>query len=389
MKHPVFINYISLLFVVILGCGKQITSSGQGNGGAEIQVPGKEISFNKVVFPDPITINKRESDTRIMDSLIRYVHYTPKDEIIHVSIYLFSYAPLVDEIIAAHHRGVNIQLIVDNGRTDSEVENKETVLRLMGSLRAPSRLISFKSDASGNAINHDKYALFSRINLPEGFVRNVVFNTSHNFILDGTKKIQDAIIISNEKLYQAFLDNWNDIASRAKSGMKNFTYKEVDLDSIKAYFFPRRLGGNWDGKDTFLEIFDKISDYKNANIRVAMSDWSRVEVAQRLTELQQLGAKVEVIGKDKSDAAVLTELNNLKNAGGYVKIIKMSEKNTHSKITIINGTWEGRKQQVVFCGSHNYTYNALKNNNEVMLMLKSSKIVRDYNDYFDQLKSVL
>lgn len=383
--------FLPLLIFFFVACGKDTVSTG-GGGGRDTTVlpkPKNEIQLSQSILLDPVKINNKQSDNKIMDSIIHYLKYTPKGAEVHVSVFLFSYDPLIKAMKEAYARGVNIHLTIDDGREESIKENKETLLQLMATFKSPSRVVTVISDASATSINHNKYVLFSEIHLPNGIVKNVVFSTSHNFILAGTKKIQDAIVLSNKKLYDAFLDNWKQIASRAKSGMKNFTYREVDIDSIRAYFFPRRKNGAWDGRDTHLEIFDKISDYSTANIRVVMSDWSRVEVAEKLTELQKKGVKVEVIAKDKSGQDVLDELERLRVAGGYVKVIKMSEKNNHSKITLVKGTWEGKKQNLLFTGSHNYTYNALKNNNEVLLMLKNARLFNDYDVYFDELKRVL
>lgn len=384
--------FFPLLFFFFISCGKATVSTGGGSNGRDTTIipkPKNEIQLSQAILLDPATINRKQSDTKIMDSLVRYMNYSSKGSQVYINIFLFSYDLLIKAIKEAYNRGVNINVVIDNGREESEKENKETILELLSTLKSPSRLVTVKSDASATAIDHNKYALFSEIDLPNGIAKNVVFSSSHNFILGGTKKIQDAVVLTNKALYEAFVDNWNSIASRAKSGMKNFTYKVADLDSIKAYFFPRRMNGNWDGADTYLEIFDKISDYSTANIRVVMSDWSRLEVAEKLTELQKKGVTVEVIAKDKAAANVLEELDRLKAAGGYVKVIKMAEKNNHSKITLIKGMWDGKQQSLVFTGSHNYTYNALKNNNEVLLMLKNPKIFNTYFTYFDELKRIL
>lgn len=354
-------------------------------------IPENEIQLNQVIFLDPHVINKRESDTRIMDSLIHYLDCTPRGAEVHISIYMFNYQPLVIALEKAYNRGVKVQMVIDNGRErSSKIVNKETIARFQALIKSPSHFLTVQSDTYPSAINHCKYVLFSEIDLPQGKAMYVVFSTSHNFTLIGTKKIQDAVVFTHKTLYDAYKYNWNEIASRSQSGMKNFTYREVDLDNICAYFFPRRQNGVWDNSDTYLDIFDKISDYSSANVRVVMSSWSRVEVAQKLTDLHKKGVKVEVIAKDQdASGPVLEELQRLKNAGAYVKVIKMSEKDTHSKITLIRGTWEGKRQELVFTGSHNYTEKALKYNNEVLLKLKDSKLFKQYDDYFDLLKNTL
>lgn len=382
--------FYALFVFLFAACGKD-KAAGEGNGGGDTTIlpPKQEIRISQSIFLDPVRINNKESDTRIMDTLVQYLKHTPKGADVHLNIFLFSYTPLLNAVKDAYNRGVNVYLAIDNGRDESEKENKETILQLMSVFRSPSRVVTVRSDASATAIDHNKYALFSQIDLPQGMAKNVVFSSSHNFILAGTKKIQDAVVMSNKDLYGTFLNNWNEVAARSKSGMKNFTYTVADFDSLQVYFFPRRKNGVWDGKDTYLEIFDKISDYPSATVKVLMSDWSRVEVAEKLTELQQKGVRVEVIAKDKAEAVILNELDRLRAAGGYVKVLKMSEKNNHAKVTIISGIWDGKKQNVVFTGSHNFTYNALKNNNEVLLMLRTPRFFQDYNQYFDRLKDVL
>ena len=382
-----FLCIFSVTFLLSCSKGKGDPAPG---GGGEVQPPiAKEIQKNHAIFLDPVLINAKKSDTKILDSLVRWVKHTPKGETIHISIFLMSYEPLIHEIRSAANRGVAVQLLIDNGREESERENQSTITSLLAAFKAPSKLITFKSDASSTAINHNKYVLFSRLQLPEGIVKNLVFSSSHNFVEGGTKKIQDAVVMSQKALYDAFLANWNETSRRAKIGMKDFVYREVDMDSLMVSFFPRRKNGGWDGKDNYLELFDRITDVNTANIRVVMSDWSRVEVAEKLTELQKKGARVEVIAKDKSTPEVLAELERLSLAGGYVNVVKMSEKNTHSKITLVDAMLDGKRQKLVLTGSHNYTYNALKNNNEVLLTLRSGPWFKWYNDYFDTLKKVL
>lgn len=388
MRLKLFRIFIFLFLVPVISHGQ---SENKKENGHRQSILKNKIQLNEVIFLDPHVINKRESDTRIMDSLIHYLNHTPHGAEVHISIYMFNYEPLIVALEKAYQRGVKVQMVIDNGRArSSKIVNKKTIARFRSIIKSPSHMLTVESDTYPSAINHCKYMLFSEVDMPQGKAEHVVFSTSHNFTLIGTKKIQDAVVFTNKKLYEAFKYNWNEIALRSQSGMKDFTYREVDLGNIYAYFFPRRKNGAWDNADTYLEIFDKISDYSSASVRVVMASWSRVEVAKKLIELHKKGVRVEVIAKDgDASDAVLEELQRLKDAGAYVKIIKMSEKDTHSKITLINGTWEGKRQGLVFAGSHNYTEKALKYNNEVLLRLADEGLFKQYDDYFDLLKNTL
>lgn len=380
MKSKLYL--LGFLFFIAASCGKKT-----GHGDPVVK---KAVHIQKALFTDPAKVKTVSSSTVIMDELIKYFDHAPAGSKIHFSIFGFSYQPLIDAIKRAQQRGVEINAMIDYSREETIKENAKPIDELRKALRSPSRVITVKSDAGSSSINHHKHALFSEVNLPEGTAKNVVFSTSHNFSLADTRKVQDAVVISDDGLYNAFLGNWNDMASRAQSGMKNFTYRTYETDSLNAFFFPRRKNGAWDGSDTVIDILNKISDYQNATVQVGMSDWvvSRIITAQKLTELREKGVNVQVIAKDKADPEILDELNKLKSKGGDVKILKMPV-NIHSKFILIKGTWDGKPQEILITGTHNFTTNALRNNNEVILLFKNNPLFKDYQDYFAKLKQVL
>lgn len=377
------ISIFCLFLFVFTACGKKEKHDGP-------DTKKQEIYIQKALFTDPAKVKTISSSTVIMDELINYFDHSPAGSKIHFSIFGFSYQPLIDAIKRAQQRGVEINAMIDYSREETIIENAKPIDDLRKALRSPSRVITVKSDAGSSSINHHKHVIFSEVNLPGGIAKKVVFSTSHNFSLADTKKVQDAVVISDEGLYNAFLDNWNDMASRAQSGMKNFTYRTYETDSLNAFFFPRRKNGAWDGGDTVIDILNKISDFSTATVQVGMSDWvvSRINTAQKLTELQEKGVNVQVIAKDKADPEILTELDKLKSKGGDVKILKMPV-NIHSKFILIKGTWDGKPQEILINGTHNFTTNALRNNNEAMLLFKNSSLFKNYQDYFIKLKQTL
>jgi len=356
----------------------------------------QEIRLNKVLFTDPAKVKLRqENSTEIFDQLIKYFDAAPEGAIVHINIYLFSYNPIIDAIIRAHERGVKIKLLVDRSRNESIETNTSAIAKLQTKLTGHSTFTIVNNDissGSSGSINHHKYALFSELRVNgEGMVKNVVFSTSSNFTAADMKKIQDALIISDENLYNAFKQNWETTYRYAGSGMTAYnyqTYSSWDGDT-NAYFFPRRMNGSFEGNDTIIEILEKISDYANTTVQVGMSDWSdtRLNVVQKLIELKEKGVTVEVIAKSSSGPQIQAALQTLKDKGAYVNILVLPV-NIHAKFMLIKGGWNGKpNSEVIITGTHNFTSNALKVNNEVIILLRNNGLFGDYQNYYHKLKT--
>ncbi len=355
-----------------------------------------DIRLNKVIFTDPEKVKlRKENSTEIFDELIRYFESATKESTVHVNIYLLDYTPIINAIVKAHERGVKISILVDRSRDESIQTNVVAIQYLQAKLLGNSSLSIVNNDismGSSGSINHLKYVLFSELHIKgEGIAKNVVFSTSSNFTAADMKKVQDAVVISDDDLYVAFKTNWEAVLKYAEKGMSAYNYQTFSLadGDMNAYFFPRRLNNVFDGRDNIIEILDKISDYSSTSIQIAMSDWSdtRINIAQKLIELKDKGVKVEVIAKSSSGVLVQAELKKLKAKGAYVTIVLLPV-NIHAKFMLVEGTWNSlANTKLVVTGSHNFTSNALKVNNEVLLLLRNNILFADYKSYYQKLKS--
>lgn len=372
---------IMLLFVVL---------------GTKAQV---NISFPEVVFTDMATVAKGNSSTTIMNRLITLIDNTPTGQSIHISIYMINYQPLMDALKNAETRGVDLHLIVDMSRPDPQNANATSLPWLQSNL-AGSEVIVTTNDVSANAINHHKHALFSGVSTTAGLATNVTFQTSHNFTTSDMGKIQDALIFNETDIYNAFLDNWQVMKQNAASGMKqNFNYHTYNLNAINAKltFFPRITNGVHDGGDDIVENLTAITDVANAKIKIAMSDWSdsRPAIADKLIQLRNQGATIEVYAKDAAGVQTKAKLRQLANLGATVRIFNLEEGsdakfNIHAKMMLIEGTWNGvANAKVILTGSHNYTDGALKTNNEVLVTLLNANLFTQYAAYFEGFKTVV
>ncbi|WP_197088565.1 phospholipase D-like domain-containing protein [Rufibacter radiotolerans] len=346
-----------------------------------------------LIFTNLSQISASKESPVIMERLRDLIDASPAKADIHLNIFLFSHQTIIDALQRASDRGVKLHLMLDLSRDESLVENPMTISKLKRFLKPTSEIVTITSDASSSSINHNKFALFSNITTATGPKEKVVFQTSHNFTVADSKKIQDAVMLANAGLYGAYLTFWQDMKDKAVSGMKDFYYREYHDPAvgISALFFPKRRNGTSYGADTILEILDGLSEPATARIQIGMSDWtaSRTAIITKLEQLREQGATIEVIAKDKVDPEVLDGLARLKAKGAYVKVYDMSQINNHAKFMLIRGKWKGENVNLMVTGSHNFTGNALRNNNETLLLLKNHTALFDtYTAFYQEMKKL-
>ena len=105
---------------------------------------------------------------------------------------------------------------------------------------------------------------------------------------------------------------------------------------------------------------------------------------RELIEAKKRGVKVEVIlevreGEDRTTKRNRRTGKILSQAG--IEIIYDSfSKTTHAKVMVVDG-------QFTLVGSTNWTYEALTNNHEVSVLIRSKEAAKETIDYFNKVKS--
>lgn len=359
-----------------------------------LELDAEKSYLPRVLFNDIQKIKEGSTSTIIFDNIVSYINATPGESSIYVSIYLFEYAPIIDALIKASERDVSLFIMADN----SDRSNNLSTINKFRNLDGQVEVIGVTNDASSIAINHNKYILFSEVEVEGGeTLRNVVFQTSQNFHSKGQKKLQDAVIISNTGLFNAYVEFYNKMKSLALSGMRNFEYFEY-LDSsseVMVSFYPKRKNGETYEEDPVIEILNQISNPSSTTIKIAMSDWSdsRSYIIDELIRLSDSGATIEVITKSGKGPAVMQGLQMLENHGAFVKVFNMTGSgpakiNIHTKILLVDGVLDGNHQKFVMTGTQNFTLNALWNNNETSLFLMNSDLINQYEDFLKELKEL-
>lgn len=380
---PFFSFYVFIFCIITAGCSKKEDTP-------DLKTPAFEISFPEALFTEPLKTANRESSPVIMNRLISLINASVKDSDIHISIFGCDYPAMTTALRQAANRGVNVHLMVDMSVEDTKKENLKVVNELKDNSRID--LVIITNDIRDIAINHNKFALFSQVSTSSGDQKHVVFQTSHNFTVADSRKLQDAVTLQDDNLYKAFKQYWEDMQIRAARGMAFFEYREYrdEMKGMYAFFLPKRKNNQFYGDDTITEILDDIVDPTTCTIRIGMSGWAdtRLNIVEKLEDLLDQGAKVEIITKVGIGSAIVSKLADLKNKGAYVQIFDQSKINIHSKYMLIDATWKGKHHRLVVNGSQNFTGNALRYNNEVTMVLQMPTIYEAYLDNFLKIKEL-
>jgi phosphatidylserine/phosphatidylglycerophosphate/cardiolipin synthase-like enzyme len=386
------------------------SDGGDDSGGSSTSLTPAAITFPEADFTSVRAIKQGQASKAIIGRLAGLIDATPKGASIYISIFIFKNEyGLLNAIRQANNRGVKLHIIIDMSSANHRKGNASTIenLKAMGN---GIDVVETYNDAQANAINHNKLVLFSELSTKKGKAKNVVFTSSENWAPSTEKNMQNAVILSDKGLYQAYLHYWKEMKERAAGGMKNYTFiKYSDPDGgIWAYLFPKRKKGNRYGPDPMIKILDEISDPSEATIQIEMPIWTKyrirvdhaldgVSIVDKLSQLLKQGAKVEIVARSNIDAH--DEVAALAGQGAFVKMYNYTDEpgvkkiKLHSKVMLIQGEWNGKKTRLVIAGSQNFGGKSItaNNNNTIVLSsyhFKHPQFFKKFEDNFNKMKTL-
>jgi len=343
--------------------------------------------------------------------LIQLIEATPKNSSIYFMVYLFDDTALQNALIAANSRGAKVNVIID-WSTKGSADNASAYAALNGNVTSITKVIN------PLGIVHNKLALFTDIQTTNnGVQKNIIFESSSNFMSRSYKKFQDAIILQDETLFvDGFMAYWNFIiANNTTNGLEAYDYRN-QLGSVKlaggssmhkAYFYPKRKNGKNYGYDTAALILGHVitgsnSAESSADIKLAMSLWSKSRETEEspsiLSNLKTIASNsnntIEIIIPNKSTNEYMIEkLETLAKKNTNVTLNVITQ-NLHSKYMLVNSSYGKQgSQQIVFSGSENFTRPALRSNFETWIKYISdastgnTEIYDAYSSNFQDIKT--
>lgn len=337
------------------------------------------------VFNDPAAGNP----TAIVAKICDLVHQAQPGSRIRVAHFVISGAAGLDfatELIAAHRRGVDVQMVLDGWqdttpaaaalRTELGVDKSEDSWLHVCSRVSPE---GNTSSCIGTKGQHNKFYLFSRT----GGARDVVVQASANLtdLNSRTYWNNATTLVGNRKLYQAYNGYFEDLAAeRANDDYYRTTTTAMSGGLVLAYFFPRAEG------DHVLEILSRLSCRRDTTVHIGMSEWdvNRLAIAQRLVALSGQGCEVKIVHGPMAPE-VLAALS----AAPRIQVRALDDPNAlpgylHSKYFLIKDP----HTRWVFTGSPNWNVTSLRRNDEAMIQTNIRAVYDAYEANFARLFAV-
>ncbi|MET9952192.1 phospholipase D-like domain-containing protein [Streptomyces sp. NPDC006339] len=359
------------------------------------------------------TFNDPAGDTaaqnRVRDHVIDLIGQAPAGSTITAGLYTFTDDPVTDALGAAKTRGVKVRVIVDHtSATMAGGEYERLVTRLGTDRTQPSWVFAcpagrgcigsrkLPSDTDG-AINHNKFWLFSNT----GGASDVVVQTSANMTgVQRTDLFNNAVTIVDSGLYGIYQSYFADLLHHGTStaGLSHY-YKTPSSTTgpYKTYFFPRQesAGTSYDADastDTVKLILDNVGCSGGTQVRMAANLFTRDEVASKLVALKNAGCSV-ILAHDGYPGSMGTAVESVI-SGKLTQRVQcyedrgadVAKAGLHSKYLLVEGTYDGvAGRKLVWTGSHNYTYPALRANDETLLKIDNPALFAQYKANHEHL----
>ncbi|WP_345042771.1 phospholipase D-like domain-containing protein [Streptomyces sannanensis] len=337
----------------------------------------------------------------VKNHIIDAINKTQSGRLIRAAMYALTDEDYTNALIAAYNKGVNVRVVLD-GKYVTTGSTADDLRNVLGTDTSKSSWVTVCGTGTddlacigtgNNALNHNKFFLFSRVGGVVGEGEDVVIQASANQTSANTQKYFNNAytVVGNTALYTAYVGYFNDLAAQVKNS--NY-YKTGYADSLKYYFFPQGSG------DVMADFVNNVSCTGNSTvgtanghksiIRVAASMFfNRPAVRDALVARANEGCSVQIVYAE-ADASYVSTLKRHAN----ITLKQLYDLNTdgtvkyqvHSKYLLVEGNYAGHPDTYwTFMGSHNLDLSSLRENDEALLRIDGATAHNAYAANFATL----
>lgn len=298
---------------------------------------GEEVSFsdlNSTIYFCPENYCKQEIINLINNS----------KQTIDCAVYDITSKEISTALINKKLEGVNIRIITDLGRSSTKTSQ-------IGSLKFGG--VDVLLSPVENSYMHNKFCVFDG---------NVVFIGSTNFTDNSFESYNNILVFNNKELSNLLTYKLDSFYSGQFSKDSSFFGK--DFGALEIYFCPT--------DDCIKEVQEEL-DLATESIECMMYSFTLTEFADSIIRTKGSGVETKII-LENQQVTQYSEYQRLKSEG--IDIILDNQKELlHNKYCVID-------DKTVLTGSMNFSFNGTNNNDEIVVIIHSSEIARNYKENF-------
>jgi phosphatidylserine/phosphatidylglycerophosphate/cardiolipin synthase-like enzyme len=327
----------------------------------------------------------------ITDRLVELIDSVPPGEFINIVIHSFTSDSIRNALINAHHRGVYVR-VAFNGAINlgDPAGDGYKLAAVIGPGRyrhcrtsdAKLGCISDRGVSGDPGIMHTKFVTLSKTKWGTRAVAVTSANFTHNASVG---QFNNMVVTHGDGV---MFDGYNRVFEDMFAMRKNNDYQSSPNgyvnapDSLSTSWFQPRAdsgGGTNSGEASTDTVAIRLSKFQGGSgcwlkIAQAMFTTARPAIRDQLNRIRSLGCAVDIIYSSMS----ATNLDS--------RIGRVQAEGVHHKYFIYNGNVEGlgwRKR--VFTGSHNWSGDALRMNDEVLVSFEEPSTVNAFEENWNGL----
>jgi phosphatidylserine/phosphatidylglycerophosphate/cardiolipin synthase-like enzyme len=354
---------------------------------------------NSVAFNLPN--GTRAQQYAIVTQIERSIDGSQKGSTIRIAHYSFDIPSTLNKLIAAHRRGVNVQMVID--RHEVTAETKKLTTELGRNKTKLSFVATCKRScmSSKPSVMHAKFYLFSAVGTSK--LVSMISSANLSNTNAATSWNNNQTIVGDAKIYASLNKYFVDMLADRDTPRY---FRTTSSGKYKLYLYPRAAAPN------YLAILDVLRHVKckgtakgygsggRTVVRVAMYSWSypRRDIANRLWTLHNNGCKVDVIyNSARTNRNVTKALLKRSTKYGTMKVYDawkdknhngLPERYMHHKALIVNGIWFAKNNvKVTYTGSQNFTANATLDNNDIIFRIIDNATYNAYSKNLSYIES--
>lgn len=353
------------------------------------------------------TFNRPVGTSREQWAIFRHVNNTidatPRGATIRIAVYSFSVRGTANRLIAAHNRGVNVQMIFDDHHIFGQQRRLQRALGTNPNRRSFAIFCS-KSCRGERGNMHQKVFLFSEA----GDAENIVMVGSNNMTQYNAKQQWADVytVVDDPALFFTYVGVFDQMKNDRP---QRSPYISADVNAYQPQFYPREGTNAYD--DPVMDALGKISCLGAAEgygveqvddsgnvvldeygepvrvtaLRLSLHAWNGTRgryLVHEVADLADEGCDVKVI-LGKGDGKVIRNTlarHDVPVSHGSVRGVK-----THQKVMTVSGVFDGDPASAaVWTGSHNWSNGSLRRD-ETMLKIDSLDAYNQYAANFEDI----